>query len=274
MDPNPASFNVQLGGCTNDAAPGANAEVPKHFRTTSATELGHAAKWVRRAHKFIIVTIIFSFFMGVLAIVAGAIVDSSSCLAFGLESFVDVIASALVLWRFWDETEDAKGLAANIGKEERTNVGISATFIIVAVITGGSAISHLAKHTAPANSAPILVFAAISVIVLSVFAVIRVYINKRLASKAMEQDAVTCLSTVVLSIGILVTAALYQTSQKAWWLDAVFAISVTVLMALYSIPILVTRPWWRRAFWKPWEGEGKDQGLRLRTQPDSSSAHV
>lgn len=42
------------------------------------------------------------------------------------------------------------------------------------------------QHTAPANSTPILVFAAISVVVLSVFAVIRVYINKQLASKAME----------------------------------------------------------------------------------------
>lgn len=67
------------------------------------------------------------FLNGAQAVVAGAIVNSSSCLAYGLESFVDVMASALVLWRFWEEADDPKGLAANIGREERTNVGIAAT---------------------------------------------------------------------------------------------------------------------------------------------------
>ncbi len=39
----------------------------------------------------------------------------------------------------------------------------------------------------------------------------------------------------------------------------------------------VTRPWWRKEFWKPWDGRGRDrrqQGERLHTQPDSSSQDV
>lgn len=75
---------------------------------------------------------------GAQAIVAGAIVNSSSCLAYGLESFVDVIASALVLWRFWEEADDPKGLAANIGREERTNVGIAATVRKAIPVQGNS----------------------------------------------------------------------------------------------------------------------------------------
>lgn len=36
-------------------------------------------------------------------------------------------------------------MKANLDREERANVGIAATFIIIAVITGGDAISHLVQ---------------------------------------------------------------------------------------------------------------------------------
>ncbi len=70
---------------------------------------------------------------------------SAALIAYGLESFVDLFASVLVLWRFWDDASNEAGMKANLDREERANVGIAATFIIIAVITGGDAISHLVQ---------------------------------------------------------------------------------------------------------------------------------
>lgn len=53
--------------------------------------------------------------------------DSAALLAYGLESFVDLWASALVLWRFWDDADSAAGLKHNSDREERANIGIAAT---------------------------------------------------------------------------------------------------------------------------------------------------
>mmetsp|Transcript_5218 Transcript_5218/g.14956 ORF Transcript_5218/g.14956 Transcript_5218/m.14956 type:complete len:281 (+) Transcript_5218:394-1236(+) len=274
---NPASFNVQMGGGVDTAAPGANAQVPAKPHMT-AEEQAHLAKWSRRARNFIIITIVFSFVSGVLAVAASILTDSAALLAYGLESFVDLGASVLVVWRFWDNTDEVEGLRANLQREERANVGIAATFIAIAIITGGDAISHLVRHTAPDDSVVILAFAVVSIVVLGSFGCYKLYINQYVTSKALEQDAVASFSVVVLSIGILITAALYQVNEGVWWLDAVIALAVTIGIALYSIPILVTRPWWRREFWKPWERRGSMQpqqlGERLRTQPDSSMQDV
>lgn len=40
---------------------------------------------------------------------------------------MDLWASALVLWRFWDDADSDAGLQHNLDREERANVGIAAT---------------------------------------------------------------------------------------------------------------------------------------------------
>ena len=63
------------------------------------------------------------------AVVAAIVTDSAALLAYGLESFVDLSASVLVVWRFWDNTDNAAGLRSNLLREERANVGIAATVL-------------------------------------------------------------------------------------------------------------------------------------------------
>jgi Co/Zn/Cd efflux system component len=234
-------FEVQAGSAGASAAAKAEADA----------EAAHLAKWTRRARIFVAITIAFSFVMGVLAIVAGALVDSAALIAYGLESFVDLFASVLVLWRFWEDASNEAGMKSNLEREERANVGIAATFIVIAIITGGDAISHLVQHKSPDDSTVVLAFAVISIVVLTAFGIYKLWVNKYVESKALEQDAVASFSVSVLSIGILVSAVLYQFDENIWWLDAVVAIAVTVALAIYSIPILVTRPWWRKSFWRP-----------------------
>lgn len=66
------------------------------------------------------------------AVAASILTDSAALLAYGLESFVDLGASVLVVWRFWDNTDEVEGLRANLQREERANVGIAATVGTVA----------------------------------------------------------------------------------------------------------------------------------------------
>lgn len=244
---------MQLGGapCSTDPA-GSPFDVQAAPATKPGPDANAAllAKWTRRARIFVALTIVFSLAMGVLAIVAAILIDSAALLAYGLESFVDLWASGLVLWRFWDDADSDAGLKHNLDREERANVGIAATFIVIAIITGGDAISHLVQHKSPEDSTVVLAFAVISIAVLFAFGVYKLFINKYVTSKALEQDAVASFSVVVLSIGILVSAVLYQFNDKIWWLDAVVAIAVTACLAVYSIPILITRRWWRKPFWQ------------------------
>ena len=51
-------------------------------------------------------------------------------------------------------------------------------FIIIAIITAGDAISHLAEHKFPEDSMPILVFSVISILVLTAMGIYKVHLNK------------------------------------------------------------------------------------------------
>ncbi len=44
-------------------------------------------------------------------------------------------------------------------------------------------------------------------------------------------------------------------NERIWWLDAVVALVVTIGLALYSIPVLIKHPWWRRDFWRAYTGQ-------------------
>ena len=50
---------------------------------------------------------------------------SSGMLGYGLEALVDMAASCLVLWRFWDAEETEAGARANDDREQRANVLIA-----------------------------------------------------------------------------------------------------------------------------------------------------
>lgn len=212
------------------------------------------AVWTRKARNFIAFSVILSAVAGVIALIAGIIVHSAALVAYGLESFVDLWASVLVLWRFWDDEDTEAGMRRNHDREARANVGIAFTFVAIAIITAGQAISHLAHHKFPEDSTPILVFSVISIVTLTAMSVYKMYLNKHIQSKALEMDAVASFAVSALSMGILVSAALYQVNKNIWWLDAVVALVITILLAIYSVPILIQNSWWRKDFWAPYAG--------------------
>ena len=60
-------------------------------------------------------------------------------------------------------------------------------FVAIAFITSADAIEHLANHKEPENGALIIVFAVITMVVLGAIGATKLYINRHLHSKALEQ---------------------------------------------------------------------------------------
>jgi hypothetical protein len=60
-------------------------------------------------------------------------------------------------------------------------------FVVIAFITSADAIEHLANHKEPENGALIIVFAVITMLVLGAIGCMKLYINRHLHSKALEQ---------------------------------------------------------------------------------------
>eukprot|EP01121_Diplochlamys_sp_Union-15-3_P022337 TRINITY_DN9470_c0_g1_i5.p1 TRINITY_DN9470_c0_g1~~TRINITY_DN9470_c0_g1_i5.p1 ORF type:complete len:145 (-),score=14.49 TRINITY_DN9470_c0_g1_i5:503-937(-) len=112
----------------------------------------YRTKWIRRA---IIVSWI-SIFLTSISAILGFIFStgSSAMLSFSLESLVDVVTTAFVLWRFWggDDMRDPARAITLENREKKASVLIAFTLMITAIIVGVQAIVHLASHTKPENA--------------------------------------------------------------------------------------------------------------------------
>lgn len=248
-----SSFDPEAGGqsSTFDVEGGQPSS-----RDASAQHVGLLSKneelriWTKRARWFTGMSMIVDFVTALLALVTGGIINSAALVGYGLEALVDLGASCLVLWRFWESEDTEEGLRRNADREERANVVIAFIFIIIAIITCGDAIEHLVQHKEPENGFLILAFAIVTMLLLGAIGCIKMYINSFIHSKALEQDAMASFATAAISVGLFISAVAYAASDRIWWLDSAVAIVVTIALALYSIPILIQRRWWHKTFWK------------------------
>ncbi|GMH32247.1 hypothetical protein BSKO_00081 [Bryopsis sp. KO-2023] len=205
--------------------------------------------WVRRARHISYVSIAFTLLGGVSGIVIASVSDSVSLLGYALESFVDVFSSVLVLWRFWSDDIEKHEQKRLFKKEKKASLGIAATLVIIGLVVGTQAAVHLALDEQPNKAAALLAISTISVIVLTILSTIKLKISRALNSPAMKKDAVTSAAVALLSLGILLSAAMNELHPEIWWLDAAFAIIISVLLFFYGARTLINNKWWRKDFW-------------------------
>ena len=184
------------------------------------------------------------------------ITRSAATLGFALESGVDVVSSALIIWRFCGG--DEKALER---REKRASVLIALTFLIMALVLTTVAVIHLAEHSDPLNADILLGFAIPSTVIFGVLGVLKLIVGCELKSYALRKDAVCSFAAALLSAGVVFSIALFDASKGAvWWFDSAFAIVVSACVAAYGTRTLVKNKWWRKDFWCPGAGSAAGGG--------------
>ncbi len=178
-----------------------------------------------------------------MAIWSGIAASSLALIAFGADSYLEVAAAALVLWRVSvADSERAEAI------EQRAVRFIGWTFLALAVAIAGGAGWTLSGHSAARESLPGIVLAALSVTVMPGLALWKLHIAARgnlqsIAIEAKESIACSYLSLTLL-VGLAATALLGW-----WWLDSVTALLLT--------------PWLVREGLEGIRGEHEEEGQRI-----------
>lgn len=173
------------------------------------------AKWL------VLATLLYNVAEGIIAIWAGVRAGSISLVAFGADSYLEVAAAAVVLWRLGiADSECAEAV------EDRAVQFIGWTFLALAAAIVYQSAWSLAAGGSAGESLIGIGLAAASVIVMPGIAFLKLRAAARgnipvLAVEAKETLACSYLSLTLL-IGLLVTALLGW-----WWLDAVTALLLT-----------------------------------------------
>lgn len=153
---------------------------------------------------------------------AGVLAGSALLVAFGIDSVIELVSGAILLWRLWGEAR-GEGSKQVERAEHRASWVVAISLALLCLYVLVTSISGLLTHARPEGSLVGIVIAAAAVVVMPLLGVTKRRLAARLDSGALRGDAAssfTCgymAATVLLGVGL---NALFHW----WWAEDVAAL--------------------------------------------------
>ena len=171
-------------------------------------------------------TIAWNSLEGLIAVVAGTVAGSISLVGFGIDSFIEVISGATLLWRM---TVD--GDVQSRERNERLSLRIvGICFFFLAVYVAYESCSDFIGRKAPGRSIAGIILACISLVVMPILSRAKKKVGYELRSAAMNADARQADFCVYLS-AILLSGLLLNATLGWWWADPAAALIMVPIIA-------------------------------------------
>jgi divalent metal cation (Fe/Co/Zn/Cd) transporter len=170
----------------------------------------------RRGMRLEYFTIAWNSLEGIVGVVAGLIAGSISLAGFGVDSFIEVISGAALMWRLSVDAEERHRV-----RIERVTLRIvGACFLALAAYVGYEAVSNLIEKQVPEHSLAGIILACVSLVVMPLLARAKRCVAVQLKSGAMHADAKQADFCVYLS-AILLGGLLLNAMAYLWWADPI-----------------------------------------------------
>ncbi|KAH9510253.1 hypothetical protein Btru_042579 [Bulinus truncatus] len=182
-------------------------------------------------------SVIIAFFTGVAAIVLSQLLENQSLFGYGLDGVLDSFSSVAVLWRFYGS--GASVLAET--RERKACIVISLFFFASALSLTVKSIKAIVEGDKEDNVYWILttIFSITCGAVAVILASTKVYIGRKLDSRALITDSIiTYVGATVSFLGVL-GLEMYRTDDTVWYLDAVFGLTCGLFLFVFGIKLLV-----------------------------------
>lgn len=188
--------------------------------------LADRSRLLRRALRLGWLTLAWNATEGAVAVAAASAAGSRALLGFGLDSGVESLSAAVLVWRLRAERRDPERTEQVEARAVRL---IGVAFLVLAAFVGVEAVRSLFVRSEPDASAVGVVLTAVSLVVMPLLAARKRRVAAAMGSRAAEAEsnqteACAYLSAVVLA-GLAANAAFGW-----WWADPVAALGVVAFL--------------------------------------------
>lgn len=174
-----------------------------------------------RARLFAWATIAWNVVEGVIAVAAGVGAGSLALVGFGLDSFVEVFAGAVVLWQLRGIAEEREARALRL---------IAVSFFAVAAYVVAEAVRDMVIGSEAGESGIGIVLAAVSLAVMPALAWAKRRTGHALGNPVVIADSTETLLCSYLS-AILLVGLVANAAVGWWWADTTAALVIAGLAA-------------------------------------------
>ncbi len=189
----------------------------------------------KKAFILSVFTVCYNIIEGIVSIVAGLLSNSISLTGFGIDSFIESISGAVMIWRFKRQAKISEDQEERIERIAQRLVAIS-FFILSAYILYESIIKLYFKEiTEP--SLPGLIIIIMSIIIMPILFYLKYKTGKLLGSKSLIADSKETLACLFLSIAVLL-GILLNFFYGFWQADPIAAIIIALYLVVEGIRTL------------------------------------
>lgn len=180
------------------------------------------AEEVRSGVRIEVLTVIWMVIEAVVAIGAGIIAGSALLTAFGLDSVIELVSGATLLWRLLIETREGDTERVERAEHQAARI-VAFSLALLCVYVLGTSLYGLVTHAMPESSPVGIGISFAAVIVMPWLAITKRRIAKQIESGALRGDAASSLTCAYMAATVLVGLALNALFHW-WWAEDIAAL--------------------------------------------------
>ncbi len=189
----------------------------------------------KKAFILSVFTVCYNIIEGIISILAGVFSNSISLTGFGIDSFIESISGAVMIWRFKKLDRIAEEEEEKVEKIAQRFVAIS--FFILSVYILYESISKLYFKEITEPSTPGLIIIIMSIIIMPLLFYLKYRTGRLLSSKSLVTDSKETLACLFLSVAVLL-GILLNFFYGFWQADPIAAIVIAVYLVVEGIKTL------------------------------------
>ncbi|XP_064340795.1 transmembrane protein 163 isoform X3 [Camelus dromedarius] len=159
---------------------------------------------------------------------------SASAFGFAFDAILDVLSSAIVLWRYSN--------AAAVHSAHREYIAcviLGVIFLLSSICIVVKAIHDLSTKLLPEVDDFLFSVSILSGILCSILAVLKFMLGKVLTSRALITDGFNSLVGGVMGFSILLSAEVFKHNSAVWYLDGSIGVLIGLTIFAYGVKLLI-----------------------------------
>lgn len=183
-------------------------------------------------------TVIYNIVEAALSILFGKIANSIALIGFGLDSVVESLSGAVMIWRFSQHNKISEEEEKTI--ENKAVKFVSFTFFLLGFYVLFQSIKKLLLKEIPDASLPGIIIAIVSIVVMPVLAWQKYKTGKQIKSNALIADSKETIVCSFLSLSLLIGLGLNYI-LGLWYADPIVGLIIVIYLFKEGKEILEER---------------------------------
>lgn len=179
------------------------------------------------------ISIVVTLIMAVAAFTVSFMRHSASAFGFAFDATLDVLSSAIVLWRYSN--------AAAVHSAHREYIAcviLGIVFVLSSLCILGKAIHNLATGMPPQVDDFLFSVSIVSGLTCAVLAVAKFMLGRVLTSRALITDGFNSLVGAIMGFSILISAEVFKHHTDVWFLDGTIGVLIGLIILAYGVKLL------------------------------------